>query len=194
MRPSQRGKPWARSSGSDPKLNSLGGLNGPLQGRSAWGIACYRVLRHQWYSSDYLLHCLPAWNPAFPVMRKYNESSKRFSHFHHALFLFCCSEPKQKSCSLLLSLLCFGVEFISSPWPPWMVLACPGEENWEKKWWLSKCSMTDGISPLSSPFWSSSNQRGVRGSGPLSPRGLHYTLCPSALHLPFCTPLSATTL
>lgn len=88
MHPSQCRKLWACSSGSNPKCNSLTEVNGPSQGKSACGRACSRVLRHQWYSSDYLPHCLPVWNPTFPVMHKRDESSKRFSHFHYALFSF----------------------------------------------------------------------------------------------------------
>ena len=158
MHPSQCRKLWACSSGSNPKCNSLTEVNGPSQGKSACGRACSRVLRHQWYSSDYLPHCLPVWNPTFPVMHKRDESSKRFSHFHYALFSFVVLSRKGNH-ALLLRLLCFGVEFINSPRPHWMALVCTGEENWEKKR-LSKCRGT--VSPLSGSFWSPSNQRAVR--------------------------------
>lgn len=180
MPPSQCGKPWDRSSGSEPKWNSLCGVNGPSQGKSVCGGGCYGVLRHQGHSSDYLVRHLPVWNPAFPVMCKCRESSKRFSHFHGALFRLVFPSWNRNQALSFVHFPCFGVECINSPWPHWVALAYTGEENWEKKLGLSKCNVTTNISPLWSPVWSSSKWRVVECSHSVLPD--HIILCSPLLY------------
>lgn len=97
MYSSRHGKLWDHRSGSTSNSNSLHGAAGPSRVNLSGERACDCVSGCQGCSSDYLVHCLSVWRPAFPSMLKSKESSSTF----HCV-LFCFSDLKQKPSPLPL--------------------------------------------------------------------------------------------